>query len=165
MYKELETDRLLIRAITIGDSEFIFTLVNSPGWLKFIGDRNIRNGDDAVNYINKIIENKNFFYSVFEIKQTKQSIGIITFLNRDNQEFPDIGFALLPEFEKKGYTFEACRKYLDEIIQNKISSKILGITLPENENSIKLLKRLGLEFEQNITKDNETISLYSMSLQ
>ena len=101
MYKELETERLLIRPITTNDHEFILALLNSKGWLKYIGERNVRNSDEAKKYIQNILENKNFFYSVFEIKETKQAIGIITFLKRDNQEFPDMGFALLPDFEKK----------------------------------------------------------------
>jgi RimJ/RimL family protein N-acetyltransferase len=164
MYKELTTDRLLIRPINLGDKEFIFTLVNSDGWLKFIGDRKIRNSNDAEKYIQKILENTNYFYSVFEIYETKQPIGILTFLNRENQEFPDIGFALLPEFEKKGYTFEASKKYLDELKKQKLCNKIIGITVPTNDNSIKLLKRLGLEFQSNYIQDGKTLSLYSMTI-
>jgi RimJ/RimL family protein N-acetyltransferase len=102
MYKELQTDRLLIRPIKIEDKEFIYSLVNSDGWLKYIGNRNIGNNNDAEKYIQKIIENKNFFYSIIEILETNEQIGILTFLNRESQEFPDIGFALLPQFEKKG---------------------------------------------------------------
>lgn len=163
MNKELQTDRLNIRPIKLEDRDFIYTLVNTNGWLKFIGDRNIRNSNDAEKYIQKILENKNYYYNVFEICDTKQPIGIVTFLNRDSQEFPDIGFALLPQFEKNGYTFEASKKYLDEIIKLKSHKKIIGITVPKNENSIKLLQRLGLEFERNFTVDNEELSIYSMT--
>ena len=164
MYKELQTDRLLIRPIKLEDKEFIYSLVNSDKWLRYIGNRNIGNSNDAEMYIRKIIENKNFFYSVMEILETNEQIGILTFLNREKQEFPDIGFALLPQFEKKGYTFEAGKKYLDEIISLKSFKKIIGITIPENESSIKLLKRLGLEFESNFTEDNQILSLYSIKI-
>lgn len=164
MYKELETNRLLIRPITLQDKEFILTLVNTQGWLKFIGNRNIKNSSEAEKYIQTIIENKNFYYNVFEIKETKYPIGMITFLNRGNQKFPDIGFALLPQYEKKGYTYEAGRRYLDEIITQKICTKVLGITMPENVNSIKLLERLGLVFQHNFSADNETLALYSITI-
>lgn len=164
MYKILQTDRLIIRPIKVEDGDFIYQLVNSIGWLKFIGDRNVRNSNDAEKYIQKILENTSYFYSVFEIYETKQPIGIVTFLNRDSQEFPDIGFALLPQFEKKGYTYEACKKYLDEIIKLNLYRKILGITVLENENSIKLLQRLGLKFESNFTEESEILSLYSITI-
>jgi RimJ/RimL family protein N-acetyltransferase len=163
MYKEIQTARLLIRPIKLTDKNFIYSLVNTNGWLKYIGDRNINNSIDAENYIRKILENKNYYYNVFEIKDIKEPIGIITFLNRDSQEFPDIGFAILPQHEKKGYTFEASKEYIDEIIKLKMYKKIIGITVPENYNSIKLLQRLGLEFESNFSEDNEILSLYSVT--
>lgn len=42
--------------------------------------------------------------------------------------------------------------------------KIIGITVPENENSIKLLRRLGLEFESKVKVDNTELSIYSMTI-
>ncbi len=165
MYQQLETDRLLIRPISTEDSPFILKLVNTPGWLQFIGDRHIHNSHDAEKYIQRILDNQNFFYSVFEIKATQQPIGLVTFLYRDKQEFPDIGFALLPEFEKQGYALEASQKYLDEIIAQKITPTVMGITLPENENSIQLLERLGLKFQRHVNKDDERLAVYVLDIQ
>ncbi|MFK8039089.1 MAG: hypothetical protein AB8B74_12415 [Crocinitomicaceae bacterium] len=51
MYKNLEADRLIIRPINLANSKFIIELVNSDGWLKFIGNRNISNKNDAEKYI------------------------------------------------------------------------------------------------------------------
>ncbi len=47
----LETDRLVLRRFTLDDAEFIFRLVNDPSWLRFIGDKNVRNLDDARRYL------------------------------------------------------------------------------------------------------------------
>jgi len=47
----LETDRLRLRKFTLNDSEFIVALLNSPGWLQFIADRNIRTEEQAKNYL------------------------------------------------------------------------------------------------------------------
>ncbi len=164
MFVTLETERLSIRPITIKDSQFMYQLVNTEGWLQFIGDRNISDTKDAEKYIQNIIENKRFFYHVFELKETKQPIGIVTFLYRDQHEFPDIGFALLPEFEKNGYTMEACKNYLDQIIKYKINTTIIAITLPENIKSITLLNRLGLTFQHHFTQGKETLSLFALTI-
>jgi hypothetical protein len=51
--KVLETDRLLIRWLTIDDAPFILKLVNEPAWLRFIGDRGVKNIEDARNYLLK----------------------------------------------------------------------------------------------------------------
>ena len=52
--KEIMTDRLILNELQANDHAFIFELVNSPGWLEFIGDRNIRTPEDAIAYIEKI---------------------------------------------------------------------------------------------------------------
>lgn len=164
MYKQLETERLFIRPIEIKDKNFILDLLNTQGWLKFIGNRNVKDGLSAEKYIQKIIDNKNCFYSIFELKENKLPIGIVTFIYRDNQNFPDIGFAMLPNFEKKGYALEATKKYLDEIKKECTTDKIIAITNPDNINSIKLLETLGLQFEKSYFDNSIELCLYSLSL-
>lgn len=164
MYKHLETDRLLIRPINLNDADFIIQLTNSVGWLKFIGNRNIKEKSESEIYIQKILDNNKFFYSVFELKETKEPIGIITFLNRDGYDYPDIGFATLPQFQKNHYTFEVVRKNLDELIMQKNTAKICGITITENINSIRFLEKLGFSFKKTILKDNEELFLYELEI-
>ena len=54
--KRLETERLLLEPMTINEAPFILELYNSPNFIKFIGDRNIKSIDDAENYIiNKFV--------------------------------------------------------------------------------------------------------------
>lgn len=164
MYRQIETERLLIRPIKISDKSFILDLLNTPGWLQFIGDRKVSNEREAENYIQNILGNKNFYYHVFELKATNQAAGIITFLYRDNQQFPDVGFAMLPEFDKKGYAFEATKKYLEEIANEKKVNKVIAITLPDNSKSIRLIERLGLKFEDEIQENSKILHLYSQIL-
>lgn len=165
MYRQIETERLIIRPIAIIDSSFIIDLLNSEGWLQFIGDRQVNNVGDAEKYIQKILDNEKAFYSVFELKETKQPVGIITFLFRDNQQFPDIGFAMLPEFEGKGYAIEATKKYLQEILSEKQLHKIIAITLPNNLKSIRLIERLGLKYEDKFQDKSGILNLYSLTIE
>ena len=79
MYRHFETARLNIRPLHLDDKNFILELVNTKAWLQFIGNRKINTLKTAEEYIQKIIDNKNFFYSVFELKNTNLPIGIITF--------------------------------------------------------------------------------------
>lgn len=164
MYRQIETKRLFIRPIKIADTSFILDLLNSEGWLQFIGDRKVKNVEDAEKYIQHILDNEKFYYSVFGLKETNIPVGIITLLYRDNQEFPDIGFAMLPEFYNKGYAFEATKQYLDEIANEKKINKVIAITLPNNSQSIKLIERLGLKYEDEIHNNAKILHLYSRSL-
>ena len=54
----LETERLTIRAISTEDAEFILELYNSPKFIEFIGDRNIKNTE-----MQPITSSKNFFHN------------------------------------------------------------------------------------------------------
>ena len=110
----------------------------------------------------KILEKGNFSYNVFEIKETKVPIGIVTFLHRDEFDFPDIGYAMLPNFEKKGYALEATKHYLLQVQNTKSIEKVIAITLPGNSNSINLLKKLGLKYESSFFEDQTQLSLYSI---
>jgi len=47
----LETERLILREFTLADANFIIELVNTPGWLRFIGDRNIKIEEQAKEYL------------------------------------------------------------------------------------------------------------------
>jgi len=41
------TSRLKLNQLSQADREFIIKLLNTPGWIKFIGDRNIKTHEDA----------------------------------------------------------------------------------------------------------------------
>lgn len=156
------TNHLAIRPLQLTDSEFIKDLVNTEGWLQFIGDRNIKTKSDAAQYIQKIIENPNVQYWIVYLKDSQMPIGILTFIKRDYLEFHDFGFAFLPQYSRKGYAFEASVALLSELIIG--TEKIQAITLKENVNSIKLLEKLGFKEESEIEKENLLVYGYSIFL-
>lgn len=158
----LETERLLINPLSENDFHFILKLLNTPGWLQFIGDRNVKSADDAQKYIGRIMENPKCHYHTFQLKETKETIGIITFLLRDTQQFPDIGYAMLPEFENRGFASEAAKSFLNKVISDKTADKIIAITLTENKKSIRLLQKIGLRFEKEYMEGGQEFSLYSI---
>ena len=55
----IKTGRLELFEFVPSDAGFVLELVNTPKWISFIGDRNVRNQDDAINYIedNNLIRN------------------------------------------------------------------------------------------------------------
>src|SRR5215210_8708442 len=98
----LETDRLRLRQFTLQDTSFIIELLNSPGWLKFIGDRNVKSEPQARNYLEngplKSYQEYGYGLSMVERKTDNQAIGMCGILKRQTLEHPDIGFAFLPRF-------------------------------------------------------------------
>lgn len=157
---KFETERLFIEPMTKKDTDFIYQLVNTEGWLKNIGDRKVNTKEDATAYIEKIVNNSNYTYLVFKQKENQQPLGLVTLIKRDYLEDYDIGFAILPEFEKKGFAYEASQKLMEIIETENICTKVFAITLPENTPSILLIKKLGLTYVNEIHENNETLSVY-----
>ena len=151
----IETERLILRKFTVDDAPFILELLNTPNWLRFIGDRNVHNVEEAKQFLlngyMKSYETHGFgFYAVME-KGTQNLIGMCGLVKRDTLEDVDIGFAFMPDFMGKGYGFEAALATL-HYAQNVLKlDTVIAIVNPENNVSIGLIKKIGLQFEKMIT--------------
>lgn len=140
------------------------TLVNSEGWLTFIGDRHIHTNEDALAYIQTILGDPQRTYWVISAKNDVSAIGIITLIKRDYLPFHDIGFAFLPGYIGLGYAYEATKAVLTTLAQQATYPELLATTLPENARSIQLLQKLGFGFENEISRDNESLLVFKLSL-
>lgn len=162
----IETQRLRLRNYTLKDAPFVYELMNSQGWIQNIGNRNINSVEEAENYIqvNYFDSYEKYGYGPYlvTLKETGIPIGSAGLYKRENLDHPDIGFAFLPEFYNKGYAFEAANAVLQFALNKLQIKKIMAITLPTNNASIKLLKKLGLfEIGNYIYKDGESLLLFS----
>ena len=95
-------------------------------------------------------------------KSDQVKMGLCGLYDREGLESVDIGFAILPEFEGQGYTYEASSFMLDLGFNTFGLSKIQGITSKVNIASQNLLQKLGLESmgEVSLPNDEEEVLLY-----
>jgi RimJ/RimL family protein N-acetyltransferase len=162
----LETERLRLRELAIEDTGFVIELLNSPGWLQFIGDRNVRTEEQARKYLEngplKSYKDNGFGLSLVETKTDGLKIGMCGILKRETLQNPDIGFAFLPAFIGKGYGFEIASATLNHATRKLKLPTICAITNPDNEKSIRLLEKIGLKFVQTFQfpDSTETLSMY-----
>lgn len=163
MQYPLFSERLSITALNITDAKFISELVNTDGWLKFIGDRKIHSPEDARSYIQKITDSSDISYWVVRLKQDDTPAGIISLIKRDQLEHPDIGFAFLPSFTNNGYAYEAAKIVLKHFVVNTEHPFVFGVTFVENTASIGLLKKLGFQFQKEIEVEKEKSQVYVLS--
>ncbi|MCR8844964.1 GNAT family N-acetyltransferase [Paenibacillus sp. SC116] len=152
--KVVETDRLILRRLTSEDADFIYKLLNNPSWLQFIGDKGVRTLDDARDYILKgpvaMYEQLGFGMYLTQLKEEGTPIGICGLIKRDWLKEADVGYAFLPEFWGNGYAYEASSAVIAHG-KNVIGLKcILGITSMDNERSIRLLEKLGMQGEGTV---------------
>jgi RimJ/RimL family protein N-acetyltransferase len=166
----IQTKRLNLSNLTTGDAAFIYELLNLAGWLKYIGDRNIKTLDDAKNYVlngpAKSYEANGFGLYLVKLKNENTSVGICGLIKRETLEDVDIGFAFLPQFFGKGYALEAATATLD-FAKNKLKLKrVVAITVEYNHKSISLLEKTGMHFEKKIKlpNDEEELMLFAKDL-
>src|ERR1044072_2539750 len=163
----LETERLSLRRLSVDDAEFILALLNEPSFLRYIGDKKVRNLDDARQYILNgpvgSYERHGFGLNCVELRESHTPIGICGLLKRDELPDADIGFALLPDFWNKGFAFEAATAVLPDAHYRLSLKRILAITSLDNETSINLLERLGFKFEKviQLTAGGEQVRLFA----
>lgn len=166
--KNLETERLVLKPISTNDSEFIFELYNSPKFLEFIGDRNIKSVEEAENYISTKflpqLERLGFGNYLIVRKSDNQKIGAVGIFEREGLDIQDIGFSFLEEFHGKGYGFESASKLLDYVFTDFNLKKISAITSKENIASQNLIQKLGLKYLKTVQlpDDDEELLYYEI---
>jgi len=166
----LKTERLLIRQFTVEDAQFIVELLNQPSFIRFIGDKKVRTMEDARNYIQTgPLDNYSrygFGQYLVQLKDPAKPIGMCGLVKRDTLDHPDLGFAFLPEAWGQGYAFEAASAVVVHARAALKLNRILAITNPDNDASIKLLNRLGFRFEHlvRLSNDASEVKLFSFKL-
>jgi len=165
-YKSFETERLILKPTSEEDEKFVFELFNTPKWLKYIGDRNIKTIESARQYIKTktLPQLKKLGYSNYTVirKINNLKIGTCGLYDRDGLEGIDIGFAFLPEHEGQGFAFEAANKLIEVAFNVFGISAINAITVEDNISSQRLLEKLGLELygTTKLPDDDEELLLY-----
>ena len=91
--------------------EFIFGLVNESSFLENIGDKGVRNLDDAREFIleGPWASHREQGYGQFlvELKESGDPVGVCGVLYREALDVSDIGCAFLPAYWRQGIAFEA----------------------------------------------------------
>jgi len=165
----VQSSRLNYRRLAFHDADFLIKLLNSKGWLDNIGDRGVKTIEQAEAYLRDRI------YPVsdkpwkgpylMQTKDTKESVGTIGVYARPGLEIPDLGFALLPQYFRKGYATEAAKWAIALAERHKIPC-LSAIALPTNTASVDLLEKLGFE-PINMVKlphDDEELQYFERAL-
>lgn len=167
----IETERLALRELVPADAAFILELVNDPSWLRFIGDKGVRNLDDARAYIanGPTASYARFGFGLWLVEHKAEGapIGLCGLLKRDALDDVDIGYALLPQYAGQGYAFEAAAATVRYATNDLQLPRLVAIVSPDNRASIKLLEKVGLRFEKTIrmSEDGPATALYGGDLQ
>ena len=138
--------------------------MNSPKFIKHVGDRQVRSVEDAEKYIqDKMLPQLHSLgYSNYSLINKKNStkIGICGLYDREGLDGIDIGFGVIPEFEGSGYAFESSSRIIKAAFDELEIPEIKAITNKENVSSQGLLLKLGFKLKGTIELPNESDELF-----
>jgi ribosomal-protein-alanine N-acetyltransferase len=167
---ELETPRLSLRRLEPDDAEFLVGLLNQPSFLANIGDRGVRNADDARRYLREgpMAMYGRFGFGLWLLSRRGDGapIGMCGLLKRDTLPDVDVGYALLPQFWGQGYALEAVQATLRHAASKFGLKRVIGVVSEGNAASIRVLEKAGMRFERMVSMQpgEPEIRLYGLTL-
>ncbi|MEO7983368.1 MAG: GNAT family N-acetyltransferase, partial [Bacteroidota bacterium] len=117
-FPELKTERLLLRRLTMEDAPAIFFLRSDERVLQFIGREPAQSIEEVAAFIQRIHDavdaNESILWAITLRDNPALTIGTICYwrLQRENYR-AEIGYALHPEYWRKGIMKEAILEVLD----------------------------------------------------
>jgi ribosomal-protein-alanine N-acetyltransferase len=163
----LRTPRLSLDALGPADAPFLVELLNDPAFLRYIGDKGVRDEAGARQYLangpQASYAEHGFGLLRVALREGGTPIGICGLLKRETLEHPDLGFAFLPAWCKSGYGFESATAVLADARAVEDVGRVLAITTPDNAPSIALLQKLGfvLEDERSLAPDGPVLKVFA----
>ena len=150
----LRTQRLTLRPFTLDDAAFVVELLNSQGWLRFIGDRGVRTEDDARTYLRERVlahqAKHGFALAMVALRSNGTPMGMCGLIRRETLPDVDLGYALLPAWHGQGYAREAAAAWLAHGFGALGLKRIVAFTDPDNAASCRVLEAIGMRFEQRL---------------
>ena len=147
-----ETDRCLIRELSLSDLPALYELYDKPGMTDFVEP--LYDYETELEYQKAYIENMYGFYEygmwlVFS-KETGNLIG------RAGLEHNEMGYMIAPEFQNLGYATEVCCFIVDYARKNTDFEELYCRIDEKNVASVRLAKRLGFVRNGQIGTERNT---------
>ena len=144
-----ETDRCLIRELSLSDLPALYELYAKPGMTDFVEP--LYDYETELEYQKAYIENMYGFYEygmwlVFS-KETGKLIG------RAGLEHDELGYMIAPELWNRGYATEVCRFIIDYARENTDFEELYCRIDERNTASVSLAKKLGFANSGHVDED------------
>lgn len=153
----LETNRLVLRQLTVDDSENWFKNLSDDEVAVLIGMEPLENVEDSKSIINSFIdryEKKNGMAWAIILKEDESFIGTCSYEKIDSHNLSgEIGYDLLKKYWGHGFMAEALSAIIDYGVASLRLNRIEAHTAAINSASRNLLRRLGF-FEEGIFRES-----------
>jgi ribosomal-protein-alanine N-acetyltransferase len=147
----IETERLLLREITLNDKEEMFKLHSTPSVQIYTGEPIVESIEEMEKTIQSRINNYEKYgygrWATF-LKDGMQFVGWAGLAYLPEFDEIDLGYRFLPEYWGLGIATEASRAILTYGFDSLKIKKIIAVALKENKASIRVMEKVGMEFDK-----------------
>lgn len=151
MKKILETERLLLREITLNDKEALFQLHTDPAVQKYTGEPLVESIEEMERAIQtRISDYVKYGYGRWAtfLKEEMQFIGWAGLAYLPEFDEIDLGYRFSPQYWGKGYATEASRAILTYGFDALKLERIIAIAMKGNGASIRVMEKVGMAFDK-----------------
>ena len=170
MKHPIETERLLLRQLLLTDVDGMFELDSNPNVHLFVGNKPVKHISESLDQIKNIQQQ----YAAFGtgrlaviLKETNEFIGwsgikFITNEINNHKDFYEIGYRFIEKHWGKGYATEAGKAFIDHGFNVMKVDAIYAYADAGNENSRRILEKLGLQYVNSFEYEEELEVWYEL---
>ncbi|MFK7750518.1 MAG: GNAT family N-acetyltransferase [Kordia sp.] len=147
----IETERLLLREITLDDRAEMFQLNSNPDVQKYTGEPLVKSVEEMVQAIQvRTGDYKKYGYGRWAtfLKDKMQFIGWAGLAYLPEFDEIDLGYRFLPKYWGMGFATEASQAILIYGFNTLKLKRIIAIAMKENKASIRVMEKVGMEFDK-----------------
>ena len=151
---QLETDRLTATPLEESDLELLEQMDSNPQVMKTLGG--LRTAAQTAAYLQENLEHwDRHGYGLWMLRSRSDNAFVGRAVLRhvhvaDNDEI-EVGYALMPEFWGRGLATEVGREIVRAAFEDAGLSDLVAFTLPTNQASQNVIRKLGGVFEKETT--------------
>lgn len=166
--KILETDRLILRRLTIDDLDALFALYRDPEIRKYFPEGTLTYAETREElewFLNGHPHHPQLGLWATILKETGQFIGRCGLLpwTIDGRQEVEVAYLLDKAVWGQGLATEAAQAILDYAFKQLGYSRIIVLVDRENAASIRVASKIGMTFEKEGEDEKGPFLLYSMS--
>lgn len=163
MKNPIETERLLLRELLLSDIEGMFELDSNPNVHIYLGNKPVSTIEESKAQIENIQQQYQDLGTgrwAVVLKETNEFIGwsgikFITNEINNHQNFYEIGYRFIEKHWGKGYATEAGKAFIDYAFSEMNVEAVYAYADEGNENSRKILEKLGLRYVNSFEYEGE----------
>jgi RimJ/RimL family protein N-acetyltransferase len=156
------TDRLALRALAVDDAEAFFAFNSNPEVMRWTGEPLLKSLEEAKDALARYPDFDTVGYGRWGcvLKEEQKVIGFCGLKYLADLDAVDVGYRFLPEYWGRGLATEACLASLEFGFDVLKLDRIIGLVLPENAASIRVLEKVGMRPEGEISYQGHRVLQY-----